>query len=357
MRKHASGLLVAAVTAAAMTGVTGGAAASAVTRVALPTTTMSTTAVAPVPSLAAHHVVARFAPGAGGAFAESMARLDERHLIVSLTQFGTERADGSWTDNFGQLFTVATNGRKSAFGPRVNLGACAQFMGVAVDPARRVFVAVGNFDSSCGSASPASGVYRVRRNGFSRVMTLPAGVFANGLTVHRGQLYVTDSHGGAVYRGPALRTSSPTTPWFSDVRLTPTTSLSIGANGIASRDGRLYLTGYARGNVIAVAIDRHGRPGRVELVAHDPRLVRADGITFDPRGRLWASVNPTVDFTTMTQTGEGSIVSIDRRGRISTLPVAPGWLDYPTQSIWLRGKLYVANGAFVHGTPSVVAIG
>lgn len=357
MSTHLPRTLVAAVTAATLAGLTWGVSA-ATAAPAAPTrpVTVSTLAAPASASTASSHVVVSFAPGAGGAFAESMARLDRNHLIVSVTQFGTERADGSWTDNFGQLYRVSTSGTKRTFGPRLNLGACAQFMGVAVDPVGRVFVAVGNFDASCGTASPPSGVLRVTDTRVTRVMTLPTDVFANGLLVRHDRLYVTDSHTGAVYRGPALRSSSPTKPWFSDVRLTPTTSISIGANGIAVRDHKLYVTGYARGNVISVALDEHDRPGLVRLVAHDSRLVRADGITFDAHGRLWVAVNPKVNFTTMTQTGEGAVVSIDRQGHVTTLTRARGWLDYPTQVVWLRDKLYVANGAFVHGRPSVVVI-
>ena len=305
------------------------------------------------PPPVAAHVVTTFASGGGGAFAESMTADSHGRLIVSLTQWGTEQADGSWTDNFGQLVRVGADGTKSAYGPRLDLGGYSQFMGVTVD-ADRVFVTVGNFSPSSVPSGVLSGVLMVTESSATRVLTMPAGTFANGLVVHHGTLYVTDCYGGSVWSGPADRASSPTRPWFSSAELTPTEAISMGANGIAYRDGALYVTGYAQGYVLSVRIDRTGRPADARVVAHDSRLVRADGIAFDARGKLWVAVNPVVDFETMTQTGDGALVVIDSGARVSTIAVPAHSLDYPTQPVLLGNAVFVANGSLVYGTPSVV---
>ncbi|MFZ0529453.1 MAG: hypothetical protein WAL91_02820 [Propionicimonas sp.] len=306
------------------------------------------------PASVTAEVVTNFVPGAGGAFAESTTADGHGGLIVSLTRWGVEQPDGSRTDNVGQLYRVDASGAQTAFGPRLKLGGCSQFMGVTLDHAGRVFVAVGNFDPSCGAASPPSGVLEVGESSATRVLTMPSGTFANGLAIHGRTLYVTDSSSGSVWSGPADQPSAPTVPWFRSARLAPTAAITLGANGIAYRSGVLYVTGYARGVVLAVRMDHTGRPTKARVVARHARLVRADGIAFGSRGRLFVTVNPPVDFATMTQTGGGALVVINRRGRVSTVPTPANALDYPTQPVRLGGVVYVANGAYVSGTPSVV---
>lgn len=299
------------------------------------------------------HVVTTFTPGQGGAFAESMTADSHGRLIVSLTQWGVEQADGSWTDNHGQLYRVSSDGTQTAYGPLLDLGPCSQLMGVTID-AGRLYVVVGNFDPSCGPSSLPSGVLRVTDNSVTRVLTMPAGTFANGLAIHNGLLYVTDSYSGSVWSGPTDRPTAPTRPWFSSPKLAPTGAIGLGANGIAYRDGALYVTGYARGYVVAIRTDHIGRPADPRVVAHDSRLERADGIAFDDEGRLWVTINPAVDFKTMTQTGEGALVVIDSGGHVKTVATPPQSLDYPTQPVALGDAIFVTNGSYVHGTPTVV---
>ena len=299
-------------------------------------------------------VVTTFAPGDGGAFAESMAVDNHGRLIVSVTNWGVEQGGGSWTDNVGQLYLVTADGTKTPYGPRLDLGGCSQLMGVTVD-AGRVFVAVGNFDASCGPSSPPSGVFRVAESSATPVLTLPAGAFANGVVIAHGMFYVTDSFGGSVWSGPVDHASSPVRPWFNSTKLAPTAAISLGANGLAYRDGALYVTGYASGYVLSVRIDRAGRATDARVVAHDSRLVRADGIAFDARGTLWVAVNPLVDFATMTQTGSGALVVIDG-GHVRTVATPIGSLDYPTQAVPFGDGVAVVNGSYVNGTPSVVKL-
>jgi len=312
---------------------------------------------APAPATAAQtsasvRTITTFDPGAGGAFAESMAGDRHHRLIVSLTEWGVAQGDG-WTDNYGQLYRVAPDGTKTTFGPRIDLGPCSQLMGVAVDSAGRVFVAVANFDASCASSLP-NGVLRVTAGSARRVLTLPGGVFANGLAVHRGTLYVTDSYGGSIWSGPTARASSPTRAWFTAPALEPTDEIGLGANGITYRRGALYVTGYAKGYVLRVRVGRAGQPAKVRVIARDARLVRADGIAFDAHGLLWVAVNPASDLAAGTQTGDGALIVIAPSGAIHTAATPAHSLDYPTQPIPAGKAVFVANGAFIHGTPSVV---
>ena len=53
----------------------------------------------------------------------------------------------------------------------------------------------------------------------------------NGLAIRNGSLYVSDSALGAVWKAPLNGHSTPQTPWLEDDRLLP--DHAIGANGIA----------------------------------------------------------------------------------------------------------------------------
>lgn len=310
--------------------------------------TAAATAVPDPDHLVAHQVVA-FDAGAYeyGAFGESIAPDGHGGVVASVTFFTS-------TDNTGRLYDVRPDGTKTALGGPWALGPYAQLMGVATDDGE-TFVVVANFAPAGDTSSPANGVFRLTSTGFDRVMTLPPSAFPNGIAVHHDDLYVTDSFGGAVWVGPTDRRSSPTTPWFASKKLDPMPSIGLGANGIAVRDGRVYVTSYAQALVLSVGIGRDGRATDAVVYAKDPTLKRADGIAFDALGRLWVTVNPRVDSVAWTQYGDGSLVVVGRDGTVTTAATPDGSLDYPTQPVVLGGTVVVSNGSYIHGAPSIEA--
>jgi sugar lactone lactonase YvrE len=290
--------------------------------------------------------VATFDPGDGGAFAESVTPDGHGNLLVSLDTWGVyDPATDTWTDNSGQLWRVAPNGTMTPFGPQIALGGCGQILGVAMHSGA-AYVALYNFgpDPACTTYTPPSGVYRVTSNRVSPRMTLPPGSWPNGVAVHNGRIYATDSGLGAIWRGPVDRKSSPTKPWFTSDRLLGTEEVGLGANGIAFRGDDLFVTSYGQGMLLRIVMDCRGRPTWAHIVAEGPELISGDGLAFDASGRAWVAVN------------DGSLVMIQRDGTIVVANTPADSLDYPTQPvIGNHAQVFVTNGSYNNGTPTLVA--
>jgi sugar lactone lactonase YvrE len=313
-----SGLLAAVLTTVAFSGVSSVSAAS--------------TSVLPSPQTVTSWP---FVP-LSGSFVESMA-FSGGNLYVSHTTWG-ETADT------GAIERVPLNG-----GPPTPIvsGIDAGYgllTGVAFDPQGRLYVAVAAFSDTVRTA-----VLRVGADGrLTPVLYLPPDAFPNGLVFSGNYLYVTDSDLGAIWRvklGGAPVTQ--TVPWLRDPALAPVKA--FGANGIAFRGNTLYVTQYDRGQILTSTIARDGMPGALHVFADDRALVTADGIAFDPFGNLWVTANGHYP------SDSGRIVTVMPDGSVRVLADNMPWLDYPTQPVFAGPfGLYVANGSFNNGTPSVV---
>lgn len=289
-----------------------------------------------------------------GAFGESMAADGRGGMIVAVTSWGA--ADGS-TSNFGQLVRIRAGGRVSEFGPRMDLSPTGMLMGVAVDERGRVFVALNNFGLDYGMLpeDPPSGLLQVTADAAHRVLTMPEEPYPNGLAVHDGIAYLTDSL-GSVWTGPTTGSPADAQSWFSSPLLEPAEVMDFGANGIAYRRGAVYVTSYSQGTIVRIPIRADGSAGSAEVVASDPLLVSADGIAFDRHGRLWAAVNGEFDWDTGSVVVPGSLVMVDGAGHAVPAELPAGSLDYPTAVVpGPGGVMFVVNGSFVFGTPNVVA--
>lgn len=291
----------------------------------------STSVLQPPETVASYSFVAPF-----GSFAESMAFAGGA-LYVSHTTWGS-------TTNTGAIERVPLSGGAPttvAAGIDTGNGLLA---GVAFDPQGRLYVAVAAFSDTVRTA-----VLRVGDGGrLAPVLYLPSEAFPNGLAFSGGYLYVTDPDLGAIWRvrpggGPVYQT----VPWLQDPALGPVKGL--GVDGIAFRGNTLYATQYDRGQILTTTVARDGSPGPLQVFAKDRALVTADGIAFDPLGRLWVTVNGHYP------SNSGGIVVVTPGGSVRTLAADMPWLDYPTQPVFAGPSgLYVANGSFDLGTPSVV---
>jgi sugar lactone lactonase YvrE len=275
-------------------------------------------------------------PYAGaGSFAESMTLGADGALYVSRTLWGE-------TTDYGQIERVTRDGRsRTIVVPPTDVDG-GLFAGVALGPDGALYVALATF----GTGDNAPGVARVGKNGsLVRVLMLPSTSFPNGLAFHGGYLYVSDPAEGAIWRtrlgGPP---SVQTEPWLQDPALEPVTAL--GPDGIAFRGDTLYVTQYDRGQILRVPLGRDDAPGRIQVLAQSPALVSADGIAFDVLGNLWVAVN---------EPGTGRLVVVTPAGRVIVAADHPSWLDYPTQPVFAPTGLYLLNGSFSIGAPSVVA--
>lgn len=287
-----------------------------------------------------------------GSFAESAALGEDGRLYASVTTWGDEV-------DVGQIVRISPRtGDRTPFGPSIETAGL--LTGVAFDEHGRLYVANATF-----SDADQPGVFRVDQTGTTRVLTLPAESFPNGLAFRDGYLYVSDSALGAVWRARPGKSAAPAAPWFQDDLLEPgvppegggvhgVDDAGIGANGIAFRDGHLYVASSDQACIVSIPILRNGNAGQPSIVA-GPReeLKSVDGIAFDLLGNLWLVTNGP---------GKGRLEVLTAFGTLFVLADAPSWLDYPTQPVFgttpaTLGSLYVANGSYDGGTPSLIAFG
>ena len=215
--------------------------------------------------------------------------------------------------------------------------------GLAFDSDGNLYVADATFE-----ASPTPpGVFRIGAGGVvTRVATLPAGSFPNGLAFHGGYLYISDSSLGAIWR---LAPGGSAAIWLQDPLLAPKVSTGIGANGLAFRRGSLYAAVADSGTIVRVPLTAGGNAGVPVVIAQAPLLRTADGIAFDIQGNLYITVN------------DNRLVRPAPGGGLTQLAAKNNGLAYPTMPAFgttpaTRTTLYITNGALLNGTPDIVTI-
>jgi sugar lactone lactonase YvrE len=215
--------------------------------------------------------------------------------------------------------------------------------GLAVDRRGDVYAAV--------NAKAAQGVWRFDRKtgAATRLPGTEKIPFPNGLAFdRRGALYVASSSegpsAGGVLQGGIWRVSrkgSVERILVDEVlgglgQLIPG---GIGANGIAHRDGVLYVTNSEKATLLRIRVRPGGSLGAPKVIASDPRLAGADGLALDVRGNVYVAV--------ITQS---SIVRVGRKGVISHIADASDGLDWASSLAFGTRKrdrrtLYAVNFA------------
>jgi len=294
--------------------------------------------------------LAAFSAGDYGAFAEGMAADSHGRLFVSLTTWGFYD-ETTAESNIGTIWRVAPNGAKKLVAT-MDLSPNGMLTGVAVDRLDRVYVAFYEF---ADPQSIGSGVFRVGSGGaMTKVVSLPAGTFPNGLAFHRGRAYITDSVTGAVWRARIKGgVAAPAAPWCQDALLAPgdptadPTMSGLGANGIAFRGERLFVSVSDYGRIVRVRVKADGSPSAPSVICEQPALKTADGIAFDALGGLWIATNAG----TTGASPSGGLYRLSPAAGLWRIADEPGWLNYPTTPVFgttpgaLR-TLYVENGAY-----------
>jgi sugar lactone lactonase YvrE len=232
----------------------------------------------------------------------------------------------------GEIRKIRPNGSQSiiaTIAPGTDVGP----VGLALDDRRRIYVAVTSFE-------PAThGVYRVKQNGTHRRLPGTAAIsFPNGVALDEdGTAYVTDTILGAVWR---IRPGGQAKLWIQDDLLVGNGSAGfgfpIGANGIALRGNKLYVSVSELGRIVSIRIRGNGRAGTPRIFAEDPALNPADGIAFDVRGNLYVAV-----------IAQSTLVRIKRNGTIETLATAADGLDFPSSLAFGTGNGRPRRSAFV----------
>lgn len=225
----------------------------------------------------------------------------------------------------GEIRKVAPNGTQSTVAQVAPPGVGFGPLGLAFDHRGELFVAVATFDAG------SSGVYRVDEDGTSaRIPGTRALILPNALAFDpRGNLFVTDSVAGAVYR---VARDGAAQPWVADPLLEGDGSFGfgvpLGANGIAYRNDSLYVAVTEKGRIVRIPIGSSGGAGAPQVVAESPLLVGADGIAFDARGNLYVLANV-----------QNALVRLAPGGSLTTLATAADGLDFPAAIAFGRGPL------------------
>jgi sugar lactone lactonase YvrE len=285
----------------------------------------------------ASEVVVAFDPGRGE-FPEGIAFDKPGAMYVSLAPLGEIRRrspDGSWS-TFANI-PPGTGG--------------LAVLGLATSARGTVYAAAPT------GAQDWHGVLAIPRHGSPRRMAGTERIaFPNALAFdHRGNLYVTDSIGGSVWR---VSRDGEVAPWIEHEVLAGTGLLNpfpLGANGIAYSGGRLYVANTEKKQVVEIPILPSGGAG-------NPSVVRTftgasdflDGIAADVHGNLYVLV-----------AGTSELVRIDPRGRATTVAGPGDGLSMPASLTFGahgldRRSLYVTNFSLPDfipmPAPGVVAI-
>jgi sugar lactone lactonase YvrE len=144
-----------------------------------------------------------------------------------------------------------------------------------------------------------------------------------------GRMYVSDSATGSIYRAVG---NGPLELWLSDPLLLGDGSFGFGvpfgANGIAYRQGNLYVAVTEKGRIMRIPLGSDGTAGTPQVFAAGPQLVGADGLAFDVRGNLYIAAN-----------AQNKLVRLSPAGTIATLATAADGLDFPAGIAFGRGSL------------------
>jgi sugar lactone lactonase YvrE len=250
--------------------------------------------------------------------------------VVAFDPAAGEFPEGIAADKTGDLYVsmflldqvrrVDPTGAQTVFTQLVQGAAPA---GLKLDASGTLYVAASGFNLAAGHTDPTTrGVYRVGRDGSAApIPGTEAILFPNDLTFDkRGNLYVTDAAGGAVWR---IGRNGSVELWTDHPLLQGTGNLGLGfpygANGIAFSHGRVIVANTERGMLVAIPIKSTGDAGEPTVLAESPALRGVDGIALDVRGDVYAAVN-----------GQNTLVAARIDGSIDVLATAADGLDQPS---------------------------
>jgi sugar lactone lactonase YvrE len=223
------------------------------------------------------------------------------------------------------------------------------------------FDAQDNLYAALPSFNPAThGIWRIRRNGAAeRLAGSQRMLFLNALAFDsQGNLYVTDSIDGAVWRFPPGGSGRP---WIRHTLLAPVGL--VGANGIAFvPPNNLYVANTDRAMIARIRVRPDGKPAAPAVAASGPALLGVDGLAADARGTLHAVI------VVAAALGTSPLVSVNpKTGRITPSTAASARFDLPTSLAFGRGSLdhhsvFVVNSGFFpegrpDAAPGVIRVG
>jgi sugar lactone lactonase YvrE len=187
------------------------------------------------------------------------------------------------------------------------------------------------------NAGRFSGLWRIRPGGTPEQVAALPDVKLNGLALdeRNNTLYATDSTTGTVWKvSPSNGTASV---WADGEALKPFTgqpSSGFGANGIKVHDGAVWVSNTDKGTLLRIPIGPRGNAGEV--------TTQAEGLTSIDD---FAFVGPG-DTILAAQNFANAVALVNPDGTHSTVLTAEDGVSNPT-SLAVRGRtVYVASGAY-----------
>lgn len=238
----------------------------------------------------------------------------------------------------GRLWQRRRNGVTKRFTlPGADAFENLRFNGLALTADQRIVVAVRATDAeAAGNWELADDEQLVRR------VALPATAGLNGLALdEHGTLYVADDTAGRIWRAD-LQTGQGTI-WLADDRLVPHGPSPYGfprygANGVKLHQGALYASNSSTGRMWRSAIEETGAPGPLEPVHPHVAFHNIDDFAFDDDNSCY--------FTTVV---DHTVECVYADGSLAIIATQQDGLDMPT-AVTIDGDdpacLYVTNAAF-----------
>ncbi|MCK9921817.1 hypothetical protein MXD61_07925 [Frankia sp. AgPm24] len=234
--------------------------------------------------------------------------------------------------NASAVVRVRRDGQVEPVGQLPRSGACpilggSYSSGIARGPDGTVYVL-----NCTGSAD--SGVWRIRRGGVpEQIARLPVQAFPNGLALDErtGDLYAADSALGVIWKVPT--TGGTPRVWASGPELTR--DELFGANGITVHRGQVWVSNTDRGTIMRIPIGAGGAAGPIRTMVSGLTGGVDNFTVFGPDDTILAPLIATNEIVLIRPGQQPQVV----------LTAADG-LSNPTH-VQLRGDtVYVSNSAF-----------
>ena len=192
-------------------------------------------------------------------------------------------------------------------------------------------------DYATGTAK--TGIWRIAPDGSAprQIAQLPTTALPNGLALdeRHGVLYAADSAQGVVWRVP--QTGGTPTVWAKDTALdpVPVTGAGFGANGVKVHGGAVWVSNSDRGTLLRIPVRPNGSAGAVET--------RATGLT---NVDDFAFPGPHDDTVLAALIGLSEVVEVRPDGTHSVVLTQADGLSNPTSLAVCGSTLYVNSAAY-----------
>ncbi|MGW4059221.1 hypothetical protein ACWEGE_13120 [Amycolatopsis sp. NPDC004747] len=181
-----------------------------------------------------------------------------------------------------------------------------------------------------------TGIWEVRPSGAPRlVVRLPADAMPNALVIDgaRDRFLVTDSAVGRIWQAPLA--GGAASVWSADPALAP--DGFFGANGLKVHDGAVWASNSDRGTLVRIPVVAGGGAGRAQVRATG--LAGVDDFDFTGRGtEILAAINQA-----------GELVRVGPDGTRETLLDKDDGMEGTTAVVVRGNRVYVTNGANLAG--------